>query len=67
MNCNIVINQQSSLPDSERTAPETKTKDLKRVEAAHRGRESYMKKLKEKLSKDNQGAQMTLKEFIECF
>ena len=67
MNCNIVINQQPSLPTSERSAPETKIKDQKRVEAARRGQENYMKKLKEKFLKDNQKAQMTLKEFIDYF
>ena len=62
MSCNIVINQQSSL------APKTKkVKDQKRAEAACRGRENYMKKLKERLLKDNQEAQMTLKEFIDYF
>ena len=55
------------MPPSGRYAPETKTKDQKRVEAARRGRENYMKKLKKKLLKDNQEAQMTLKEFIEYF
>ena len=59
MNCNIVINQQPYLPTSEICTPKTKTKDQKRVEAAHRGQENYMKKLKEK--------QMSLKEFIEYF
>ena len=67
MNCNIVINQQPSLPTSERSAPEIKTKGHKRVEAACRGRENYIKKLKEKLLKENQKAQMTLKEFIDYF
>ena len=67
MNCNIVINQQPSLPTSERSARETKTKDQKSVEAALRGRENYMKKVKEKLLKDNQKTQMTLKEFIDYF
>ena len=67
MNCNIVINQQPFLPTSERSAPETKKKDKKRVETASRGREKYMKKLKEKLLKDNQKTQMTLKEFIDYF
>ena len=67
MNCNIVINQQLSLPTSDRSAPETKTKDQKRVEAARKSLENYMKKLKEKLLKDNQEAQMTLKEFIQYF
>ena len=67
MNWNIVINQQPSLPTSERSAPETKTKDQKRVEAACRGQENYIKKLKEKLLKNNVEAQMTLKEFIEYF
>ena len=62
MNCNIiVINQQPSLPISDRSAPETKTKDQKRVEAACRNRENYMKKLKEKLLKDNQKMQMIRK------
>ena len=67
MNCNILINQQPSLPNSERSAPETKIKDQKRVEAARTGQENYMKKLKEKFLKDNQKAQMTLKEFIDYF
>ena len=53
MNCNIVIHQQPSLPTSDRSAPETKAKDQKRVEAGRRDRENYMKKLKEKLLKDN--------------
>ena len=52
MNCNIAINQQpSSLPDSDRSAPETKTKNQKRVEAARKGRENYMKKTKGKAFK----------------
>ena len=67
MNYNIVINQQPSLPTSGRSVPETKTKDQKRVETACRGREKHMKKLKEKLLKDNQEAQMALKEFIRYF
>ena len=66
MNCNIVINQQPSLPTSERSVPEIK-KGHQRVEAARRGQENYIKKLKEKLLKDNQKAQMTLKEFIDYF
>ena len=67
MNCNIVIDQQPSLPASERSAPEIKTKDQNGVEAARRSRENYMKKLKEKLLKDNQKTQMTLKELIDYF
>ena len=55
------------MPTSERSAPETKTKDQKRVEAAHRGQENYIKKLKEKLLKNNVEVQTTLKEFIEYF
>ena len=55
------------MPTSERSAPETKTEDQKRVEAARRGQENYIKKLKEKLLKNNVEAQMTLKEFIEYF
>ena len=67
MSCNIVINQQPSLTTSDRPTPETKIKDQKRVEAACRGRENYMKKLKERLLKDNQEEQMTLKEFLDYF
>ena len=55
------------MPTSERSAPETKTKDQKRVEAARRGQENYIKKLKEKLLKNNVEVQTTLKEFIEYF
>ena len=51
MNCNIVINQQPSLPTSDRSAPETKAKDQKRVEATRRDRKNYMKKLKKKVFK----------------
>ena len=53
MNCNIVINQQPSLPTSDRSATETKTNDQKRFEAARRDQENFMKKLKEKLLKNN--------------
>ena len=64
MRCNIVINQQSSLPAP---APEAKVKD---PEMQRRGKESQeicMKKLRERFLKDNQGARMTLKEFIDYF
>ena len=67
MSCNIVINQQSSLPATDRSDTETKVKDQRHVKAARRGRENYMKKLRERLLKDNQKAQMTLKEFIGYF
>ena len=67
MNCNIVIYQQPSLPTSGRSTPETKTREQKRVEAARRGRENYMKKLTEKFLKDNPKLQMTLKESTDYF
>ena len=68
MNCNIVINQQpSSLLASDRSAPETKVRDPERQRRVKKSHETYMKKLKEKLLKDNQEAQMTLKEFLEYF
>ena len=67
MSCNIVINQQPSLPASDRSAPKTKVKDQKRAEAVCRGGENYMKKLKERLLNDNQKTQMTLKDFIDMF
>ena len=67
MNCNIVINQQSSLPASDRSAPEAKVKDSERQRRGKKSHETYMKKLKKRFLKDNQEAQMTLKEFIEYF
>ena len=42
-------------------------KDEKRVEAARRGRENYMKKLSERLLKYNQKTKMTLKKRIGYF
>ena len=45
MSCNIVINQEPSLPASDISAPKTKVKDQNRTEA---GRENYMKKLRER-------------------
>ena len=65
MSCNIVINQQ--LATTDRSAPETKVKDPERQKRGKKSHETYMKKLKEKLLKDNQEAQMTLREFIEYF
>ena len=59
MSCNIVINQQ--LTTTDRSAPEAKVKDPKRQRRGKKSLETYMRKLKEKLLKDNQEAQMTLK------
>ena len=61
MSCKIVINHKTSLPKTK------KVKDQKHAEAARRGQENYIKKLKERLLKDNQEAQMTLKEFTNYF
>ena len=66
MNCNIVINQQPSQLTSDRFTTESRTQDQKRVEGALGGRESYMKKQKEKLLKDNQ-MMMTLNNFMDYF
>ena len=62
MSCNFVINQQSSLP-----APEAKVKDPARQKRGKKLHKTYMKKLTERFLKDNQEAQMTLKEFIDYF
>ena len=67
MSCNIVINQQTSLPVLNNAISEAKVKDPKRVEAARKGRENYVKKLKDRLLKDNKMVQMTLKESIDYF
>ena len=67
MSCNISIDQQPSFSTSDRPAPETKTKDQKRVEAACRGQENYMEIFLKRPLKDYQEVQMTLKEFIDYF
>ena len=67
MSCIIVINQQPSFATSDRPAPQAKTKNQNRVEAARKGQENYMKKLQERLLKDNQEVQVTLKEIIDYF
>ena len=68
MNCNIVINQQpSSLLASDRSTSETKVRDPERQRRVKKSHETYMKKLKEKLLKDNQEAQMTLKRIYRIF
>ena len=65
MNFNIIINQQpASLPASDKSAPEAKVKDPERQRRGKKSHKAYMKKLKEKLLKDNQEAQMTLKKNI---
>ena len=65
MSCNIVINQQ--LATTDRSAPETKVKDPERQRRGKKSHQTYMKKLKERFLKDNQEAQMPLKEFIDYF
>ena len=67
MSCSIVVNQQSSLPASDRSVPEAKVKDPERQKRGKKSHKTYMKKLRERFLKDNQEAQMTLKEFIEYF
>ena len=68
MNCNIVINQQpSSLTASDRSAPETRVRNPERQTRGKKSNKTHMKKLKQKLLKDNQESQMNLKEFIEYF
>ena len=59
MSCNIVINQQASSIVPDKVTPEAKLKDPKRVEVAPKGRENYLKKLKDRLLKDNKMVQMT--------
>ena len=61
MSCSNVNNQQVCLPDPDRVASETKIKDPKHVETACKGRQNYMKKLKDRILKDNQIVQVTLK------
>ena len=68
MNFNIIINQQpASLPASDKSAPEAKVKDPERQRRGKKSQKAYMKKLKEKLLKDNQEAQMTLKRIYRIF
>ena len=67
MSCNIVINQQAVLPVSDYVAPEAKVKDPERQRSGKKSHKTYMKKLKKRILKDTQKAQMTLKEFIDYF
>ena len=48
-------------------SPEAKVKDPERKRRGEKSHKTYMKKLKEKLLKDNQKRQMTLKESIVYF
>ena len=67
MSCNIIINQQSSLPTSDTSSSEAKVKDPERQRRGKKSHKTYMKKLRERFLKDNQEVQMTLKEFIDYF
>ena len=67
MSCNIIINQQSSLPTSDKSVSEAKVKDPERQKRGKKSHETYMKKVRERFLKDNQEVQMTLKEFIDYF
>ena len=51
MSCNIVINQQSSLPASDRFAPEAKVKDPERQRRGIKSHKAYIKKTKRKVFK----------------
>ena len=67
MTCNIVIDQQASLPVSDDVASEAKLNDPKRQRRGRKSLKMYIKKLNERLLKNNQKTQMTLKEFIDYF
>ena len=54
MSCNIVINQEASLPVLNKVAPATKIKDPGRQRSGKNLHETYMKKLKSRFLKDNQ-------------
>ena len=56
MSRNIVINEKSPLPASDRSAPEAKVKYPERQRRSKKSRETYMKKLRERFLKDNQEA-----------
>ena len=62
MSCNIIINQQSSLPTSDTSASEAKVKDPEMQRRGKKSHKTYMKKLRE-----NQEVQMTWKIFTDYF
>ena len=64
MSCNIVINQQSSLHAS---ATEAKAKDPERQGRGKKSHETYMKKLRKRFLKNNQGVRMTQKIIYRLF
>ena len=51
----------------EKADSEAKVKDPKKQKVGEKSHKTYINKLKERLLKDNQKAQMTLKEFIGYF
>ena len=51
MSCNIVINQQPSLPASDWSAPETKVKDPERQRRGKKSHETYIYRGKRKVFK----------------
>ena len=53
MSSNIVINQQSSFPASDRSASEAKVKDPEKQGRGKKSHKTYMKKLRERFLKDN--------------
>ena len=67
MSCNIVVNPQSSLRASDRSTSAVKVKDPERQIRGKKSHETYMKKLRERFLKDNEEAQMTIREFIKYF
>ena len=67
MSWNIVNNQQSSLPASDRSAPQVNVKNPERQRRGKKSHKTYIKKLRESVLKENQEARMSLKEFIDYF
>ena len=55
------------MPVSDRSTLETKAKDPERQRKGKTSHETHMKKLKEKLLKDNQEVKMTLKRIYRIF
>ena len=52
MSCNIVINQQASLPVSDKITPDVKIKDPEGQKRGKKSHETYMKKLNDRFLKD---------------
>ena len=67
MSCNIVINQEASLPVLDKVTPEAKSERSKTFSSSLQRSRKLHRELKDRFLKDNQLVQITLKDFTDYF